>query len=213
MAKLFPYVATIHSHKDTLSHPSLTLPDLRSNAGANPSCMVHFWSTAKTNSQTTTTSRGARNARGMISDIIITQHTASEGGEEQDPFPVAIAYWPTDTHCARWVIRNGIAHNEGSVFKEEHHKWKPFGTSYCALVPKEEAVNVLSATCPSTSHFYELGQACANACDIALALGAARPRLLEVQAVPYDVLRERLLTQGAVLAAELVGKPDFSLLG
>jgi hypothetical protein len=57
--------------------------------------------------------------------------------------------------------------------------------------------------------FYELGQACANACDIALAAEGK----LAVQDVPYDVLRLRLLKQRAVLDAGLVGKPDFSVLG
>ncbi|PCH08108.1 Hypothetical protein PENO1_002460 [Penicillium occitanis (nom. inval.)] len=163
-----------------------------------------------------------RDARRMLSDYVITQHTATDrdhGGDEEDPYPVAIAYWPTDTHCARRIVRNGLAHNEGFVFKEKHH-WRPFGISYRALVPKRnEAVNVLTATCPSSSHvgygavriehqFYELGQACANACDIALARGN-----LAVQDVPYDVLREQLLKQGAVLDVGLVGKPDFSVLG
>ncbi|KAL4967225.1 FAD dependent oxidoreductase-domain-containing protein [Aspergillus stella-maris] len=165
-----------------------------------------------------------RDARRMVSDYIITQHTASEDGEGEDqaPFPVAIAYWPTDTHCARRVVRNGLAHNEGFVFKEKHHQWKPFGISYRALVPKrDEARNVLSVTCPSSSHvgygavrlehqFWELGQACANAVDIAL--GAADSKPIDVQDVPYDALRERLLSQGVVLDAALVGKPDFSLL-
>lgn len=57
--------------------------------------------------------------------------------------------------------------------------------------------------------FYELGQACANACDIALGdLHSHAP----VQDVSYDVLRKRLLEQEAVLDVSIVGKPDFSLL-
>ncbi|KAL3484023.1 FAD dependent oxidoreductase-domain-containing protein [Aspergillus germanicus] len=171
-----------------------------------------------------------RDARRMVSDYVITQHTASEHEDpnfkpksESEPEPVAVAYWPTDTHCARRVVRNGLAHNEGFVFKEHDHKWKPFGISYRALVPKrEEGVNVLSVTCPSSSHvgygavrlehqFYALGQAAANACDIALSLGSAELGT-HVQDVPYDVLRGRLLEQGAVIDASGVGKPDFSLL-
>ena len=35
---------------------------------------------------------------------------------------------------------------------------------------------------------------------------------MPVQDVPYDTLRERLLSQGAVLDVSLVGKPDFSAL-
>lgn len=94
-----------------------------------------------------------RDARRMVSDYVITQHTASEhDGEEEDPFPVAIAYWPTDTHCARRVVRDGLAYNEGFIFKDKHH-WRPFGISYRALVPRRtEAINVLTPTCPSSSH-------------------------------------------------------------
>ncbi|CEN60612.1 hypothetical protein ASPCAL03048 [Aspergillus calidoustus] len=171
-----------------------------------------------------------RDARRMVSDYVITQHTASEPEDtdpasttKSEPEPVAVAYWPTDTHCARRVVRNGLAHNEGFVFKEHGHKWKPFGISYRALVPtRGEGVNVLSVTCPSSSHvgygavrlehqFYALGQAAANACDIALS-HASMDSALDVQDVPYDVLRGRLLKQGAVIDASSVGKPDFSLL-
>ncbi|PLB49103.1 hypothetical protein P170DRAFT_426076 [Aspergillus steynii IBT 23096] len=106
-----------------------------------------------------------RDARRMVSDYVITQHTASEhDGEEEDPYPVAIAYWSTNTH---WAVR--IEHQ-----------------------------------------FWELGQACANACDIALSDTTAP---MPVQDVPYGLLRERLLSQNAVLDVALVGKPDFSLLG
>jgi hypothetical protein len=59
--------------------------------------------------------------------------------------------------------------------------------------------------------FYALGQAAANACDIALS-HASMDSALDVQDVPYDVLRGRLLKQGAVIDASSVGKPDFSLL-
>lgn len=51
--------------------------------------------------------------------------------------------------------------------------------------------------------FYALGQACANACDIALEKDAL------VQDVPYGPLRERLLKQGVVLDASIVGIPSF----
>ncbi|KAL3450454.1 FAD dependent oxidoreductase-domain-containing protein [Aspergillus insuetus] len=169
-----------------------------------------------------------RDARRMVSDYVITQHTASEHEDpnskaESESEPVAVAYWPTDTHCARRVVHNGLAHNEGFVFKEHDHKWKPFGISYRALIPKRaEGVNLLSVTCPSSSHvgygavrlehqFYALGQAAANACDIALSLGSEESRI-DVQDVPYDALKERLLEQGAVIDASGVGKPDFSLL-
>ncbi|KAJ4299245.1 hypothetical protein N0V90_004489 [Kalmusia sp. IMI 367209] len=93
-----------------------------------------------------------RAGRRMISDYIITEHTASLNGEDPVSDPVAVACWPTDTHCSRRVIRNGVVHNEGFIFKDGH-KWIPFGISYRALVPKRiEATNIITPTCPSSSH-------------------------------------------------------------
>lgn len=51
--------------------------------------------------------------------------------------------------------------------------------------------------------FYALGQAAANACDIAI------EKEVGVHDVPYEPLRERLLTQGVVVDASLVGVPSF----
>ncbi|TPX19112.1 uncharacterized protein E0L32_011185 [Thyridium curvatum] len=156
-----------------------------------------------------------RDARRMVSDYIITEHTASrDGGEPQVSDPVAVAYWPTDTHSVRRVLRDGQPHNEGFIFKDGH-KWRPFGIAYRALVPRRpEAINVLSATCPSSSHvgygavrlehqFYAIGQACANAIDIALKENT------DVQDVPYDELRRHLEEQGVVIDVETVGMPSF----
>lgn len=89
----------------------------------------------------------------MISDYIITEHTASrDAGEPEVHDPVAVAFWPTDTHSVRRVMRNGRIHNEGFIFKDGH-KWRPFGISYRALVPKKDQVsNLITVTCPSSSH-------------------------------------------------------------
>lgn len=93
-----------------------------------------------------------RDGRRLVSDYVITEHTATQGGPPQVDDPVAVAFWPTDTHSVRRVLRDGRVHNEGFVFKDGH-RWRPFGISYRALVPKRnEADNVLTATCPSSSH-------------------------------------------------------------
>ncbi|KAM5347752.1 hypothetical protein ACJ41O_007576 [Fusarium nematophilum] len=157
-----------------------------------------------------------RDARRMVSDYIITESTASrDGGSEPVKDPVAVAYWPTDTHSVRRILRDGKVHNEGFIFKDGH-KWRPFGIAYRALVPKrEEAVNFITVTCPSSSHvgygavrlehqFYALGQACANASDIAITQGCA------LQDVPYGDIRDRLVTQGVILDDTRVGAPSFS---
>ena len=168
----------------------------------------------------------------MVSDYIITETTASRDAEPLAPDPVAVAYWPTDTHSVRRILRDGKVHNEGFIFKDGHN-WRPFGVAYRSLVPKRsEATNFLTVTCPSSSHvgygesqvpqetpmrltltlagavrlehqFYAIGQAVANASDIALRDGLA------TQDVPYKELRERLLHQGVALDATKVGVPSF----
>ena len=153
----------------------------------------------------------------MVSDYVITEAAATAveaGGTPLVPDPVAVAYWPTDTHSVRRVLRDGRVHNEGFIFKDGH-RWRPFGVAYRSLTPRRaEATNLLAPTCPSSSHvgygavrlehqFYALGQACANACDIAIAAS------LPVQDVPYPALRERLLAQGVVIDETTVGAPSF----
>lgn len=51
--------------------------------------------------------------------------------------------------------------------------------------------------------FYALGQAVANACDIAIGKG------IGLHDVPYGLLKERLLGQGVVFDASSVGCPSF----
>ncbi|KAF4964838.1 hypothetical protein FSARC_7266 [Fusarium sarcochroum] len=157
-----------------------------------------------------------RDARRMISDYIITEATASrDGGSVPVKDPIAVAYWPTDTHSVRRILREGKVHNEGFIFKDGH-KWRPFGISYRALVPKrEQAVNFITVSCPSSSHvgygavrlehqFYAIGQACANAADIAITQGCA------MQDISYDKLKDRLVRQGVIIDDTRVGEPSFS---
>lgn len=96
----------------------------------------------------------------MVSDYVITEAAASRGGDPQVPDPVAVAYWPTDTHSVRRILRDGRVHNEGFIFKDGH-RWRPFGVAYRALVPKpSEATNFITVTCPSSSHVgYGMGDA------------------------------------------------------
>ena len=147
-----------------------------------------------------------RDARRMVSDYVITEHHTKREGATPVDDPVALAYWPPDTHHVRRIVRAGAAYNEGFVFGGED--WGPFGISYRALTPRAaECVNLLTPTCVSSSHvaygavriewtFMSLGQAAATAADLAVRGGC------DVQAVPYGPLRERLLADGQVLALE-----------
>ncbi|KAH8174171.1 FAD dependent oxidoreductase domain-containing protein [Sarocladium implicatum] len=155
-----------------------------------------------------------RDGRRMVSDCIVTEADATRGGPPFVADPVAVAYWPTDTHSVRRILRDGKVHNEGFIFKDGH-RWRPFGVPYRSLLPKRaEAGNFISVTTPSSSHvgygairlehqFYAIGQAVADACHIALEGNTA------LHDVPYSKLEKMLQEQGVVLDASKVGEPSF----
>jgi hypothetical protein len=159
-----------------------------------------------------------RDGRRLVSDFVLTEHHTRRTNPEVVLDPVAIAYWPTDTHSVRRIVRGGAAYNEGFVFDD--NQWGPFGISYRSLVPRRpEATNLLTPTCPSSSHvaygairlehtFMSLGQAVATAATWAVEHSRA------VQDVEYRELRERLLRDGQVLAIAIpVPKPASAASG
>jgi FAD dependent oxidoreductase len=149
-----------------------------------------------------------RDARRMVSDYVITEHHTRRINPTPVADPIAVAFWPTDTHSVRRIVRDGAAYNEGFVFDDNN--WGPFGISYRSLVPRRaEATNLITPTCPSSSHvaygairleqtFLSLGQAAATAAVLAVSRGAA------VQDVPYTELSQRLLSEGQILSLALV---------
>lgn len=153
-----------------------------------------------------------RDARRMVSDLVLTEHHTRRENPRVEPDPVAVAYWPPDVHSVRRIVRDGAAYNEGFVFGG--NTWRPFGVSYRSLVPNAtECTNLLTPTCPSSSHiafgairieftFMALGQACGTAAVLAL------DGKTGVQGVRYETLKTRLLRDGAVLDASAVGMPD-----
>ncbi|NNU33281.1 FAD-dependent oxidoreductase [Mucilaginibacter sp. S1162] len=154
-----------------------------------------------------------RDARRMVSKFVITQQYVNRNNPSIAPDPVTVAYWPTDLHSVRRIVKDGYAYNEGYVFGG--NDWRPFGISYRALTPKtQECTNLLTPTCLSSSHiaygairieftYMELGQACAIAS--ALAIDAH----ITVQQVSYQQLKEQLLKASLVLDASKVGMPKI----
>lgn len=148
-----------------------------------------------------------RDARRMVSDYVITERHTAMVNPEVAADPVAVSYWPPDTHHVRRIVKDGAVYNEGFVFGGED--WGPFGVSYRAMVPRRgEALNLITPTCLSSSHvaygamrieftFMALGQAAGAAASI-----AARDRVA-VQDVPYGELRRRLVGAGAVVSLQL----------
>lgn len=137
-----------------------------------------------------------RSARRMVSDYIITQNHTNRETPERTPDPVAIAWWPPDSHHARRLVLNGYAYNEGFVFGGDD--WRPFLISWKALVPqRKECTNLITPTCLSSSYVaYGAIRILPTFMILGQSAGAAAALLAEqdipVQDLDYVELREAL---------------------
>ena len=148
-----------------------------------------------------------RDARRMVSDVVITEHHTRRVNPAPVEDPVAVSYWPPDTHHVRRIVRDGAAYNEGFVFGGED--WGPFGISYRALIPRvAEVENLITPTVLSSSHvaygairlewtFMALGQAAGAAA------GLAGEGQIPFTRVPYGRLRDILVRAGQVVDLNL----------
>lgn len=142
-----------------------------------------------------------REARRMISSKVITEHTALNREAVNDS--VGIASYSIDSHNMKYFVndQNELS-REGGIYVNVATS---FGISYQTIVPKnEECQNLIVPVCLSASHvgyapirmepvYMILGQSAATAAAIAINLG------VNVQGVPYDLLRTQLLKDGQVL--------------
>jgi hypothetical protein len=142
-----------------------------------------------------------REARRMVSDLVMTQHHCQ--GRELVNDAVGMAAYGMDSHnTQRYVDKNGHARNEGNI---EVHGFTPYPVGYKCIVPKkDEANNLFVPICVSATHiaygsirmepvFMVLGQSAATAAVMAIDSNIA------VQDVDYAKLRERLLADKQVL--------------
>ncbi|MEM8897670.1 MAG: FAD-dependent oxidoreductase [Bacteroidota bacterium] len=146
-----------------------------------------------------------RSGRRMVSDYVITEEHTKRNSPDTTTDAVAIAWWPPDMHHARRIVRDGYAYNEGFTEVGGSSSWKPFRISFQATVPKqEECVNLLTPTCLSSSYvgygsirilptFMVLGQSVGAAASLAV------DREIDVQEVPYPILRDILLQNDQIL--------------
>ncbi|EAZ82437.2 FAD-dependent oxidoreductase [Algoriphagus machipongonensis] len=136
-----------------------------------------------------------REARRMISDLVMTQHHCE--GLEVVEDAIGLAAYGMDSHnIQRYVDANGFVQNEGNV---EAHVGGPYPISYRSIVPKKsEAENLFVPVCVSASHiafgsirmepvFMVLGQSAAIAASLAIDEGIA------VQDLEYATLKNSLL--------------------
>ncbi len=142
-----------------------------------------------------------REARRMVADYVATEQDCRR--KRDTPMSVGMGSYNMDSHnCTRIVTPDGAVQNEGDV---QESPGGPYRISYQSIVPKKgECPNLLVPVCGSSSHiaygsirmepvFMILGQSAATAAALAL------DGKLDVQDVPYDQLRARLLADKQVL--------------
>ncbi len=139
-----------------------------------------------------------REARRMVSEVVMTQHHCEGLEVVEDPVGLA-AYGMDSHHVQRYVDANGFVQNEGNV---QAKVAGPYPISYRSIVPvKNECKNLLVPVCLSASHigfgsirmepvFMVLGQSAATAA--ALAIDSDVP----VQDIDYVELKTLLYRQG-----------------
>ena len=142
-----------------------------------------------------------REARRMVGRYVMTENELLK--RRPTPEPVGMGSYGIDSHnIQRYITPEGFVQNEGDIGVSTQG---PYQIAYGSLVPKKgQARNLLVPVAVSSSHiaygsirmepvFMVLGQSAATAAAIAI------NENLDVQDVPYDKLRERLLADGQVL--------------
>ncbi|MDF2726077.1 MAG: FAD-dependent oxidoreductase, partial [Paenibacillus sp.] len=142
-----------------------------------------------------------REARRMVSDVVMTEYHCRKLEQVNDP--VGLAAYTMDSHNSRRLVIEGRVVNEGNV---EIPAASPYPISYRSIVPKlGECSNLFVPVCLSASHiafgsirmepvFMILGQSAATAAVHAIEDNCS------VQDVDYIKLRARLLNDKQVLA-------------
>lgn len=149
-----------------------------------------------------------REARRMVGRYVMTENELLK--KRPTPEPVGMGSYGIDSHnIQRYITPEGYVQNEGDIGVSTNG---PYQISYGALVPKKgQAANLLVPVAVSSSHiaygsirmepvFMILGQSAATAAAMAM------DGKLDVQDVPYDKLRERLLAAGQVLEYQAPAK-------
>lgn len=142
-----------------------------------------------------------REARRMVSDYVVSELDCRRVRIAADS--VGLGSYNMDSHnIRRYVTADGFVQNEGDI---QVSPGGPYLISYRAIIPARDQVENLSVpVCLSSTHiaygsirmepvFMVLGQSAATAAVLALESNVA------LQALPFTMLRERLLKDGQVL--------------
>jgi hypothetical protein len=140
-----------------------------------------------------------REARRMEGEMVMTEHHVKMASGYVVPDSIGQGSYSLDSHVVRRVVIDGAIWDEGSFYL-----WWSTGypISYRSILPKQqEAANLLVPVCLSASHaafgsirmeptYMILGQSAATAAALAVDYE------YDLQDVPYDLLRTRLLNDG-----------------
>lgn len=142
-----------------------------------------------------------REARRMIGKYVMTENELTK--KRPTPESVGMGSYGIDSHnIQRYITPEGYVQNEGDIGVSTNG---PYQISYGSLVPKKgQAGNLFVPVCLSSTHiaygsirmepvFMILGQSAATAAAMAI------DSKIDVQDVPYEKLRSRLLADGQVL--------------
>ena len=150
-----------------------------------------------------------REARRMVSDLVMTEHHCRGDAVAEDP--IGMGAYGMDSHNCRRLVRDGRVVNEGDV---QEGNILPYPIAYRAIVPaKGQCGNLLVPFCLSASHIafgsirmepvlMVLGQSAASAAALALS------EKTTVQELPYPTLRRELENAGQILSRPVNAK-DF----
>ncbi|HSW87386.1 MAG TPA: FAD-dependent oxidoreductase [Rhabdochlamydiaceae bacterium] len=142
-----------------------------------------------------------REARRMVSDVVITENMALSKIPVSDS--IGVATYHMDSHCIKYYVNSDhVLATDGSVFEKVPVS---FYISYGAIIPKkEECENLLVPVCLSASHvafgslrtepvLMILGQSAATAACVAI------NQKVSVQDISYAELRTRLLADDQIV--------------
>ena len=143
-----------------------------------------------------------REARHMVSDLVLTEHHCK--GAVVDDKPVAMASYGIDIHELQRIACQDLVFREGK--SPASVRVKPYGIGYDAIVPKtSECTNLLVTFAVSASHvafgsvrieptFMMLSQSAATAaCQMI-------DHHSTIQEVDYARLRQKILEDGQILS-------------
>lgn len=143
-----------------------------------------------------------REARRMISDLVLTEHHTF--GRQNAPKPISLGSYGTDTHEVRRIVKDGVVTREGKTAGGRDGA-PPYGIGYEAIVPKQtECDNLLVTFALSASHtaFSSIRMEPVLMCTSQSAATAACIAIEDktpVQQVDYTKLKSRLEQDGQIL--------------